>query len=169
VNTPKDSADADDTAGDPPGEIVSAETDVATPLEAEIIPLVPEESRETVRAIIHRVAMQYSGPIPTAAEMAALARIDSSFPERLMAIYEKQVDHRHTLENTAVANDFSLKRRGQTFALISIAILGALAIVLALLGAFVAAAAVGGTAIVGVVVAFIAGRAIETQGEQSEN
>lgn len=150
---------------DPKGPPVTQTEDKeeAAALEAELLSLVPEEKRNEARAVLHRISMHYAGPIPMAAEMQRLAQVDPTFPERIMRIYEKQVDHRHNLEEKALDRDYWLKSRGQHYALISVIILGIIAVILAFMHATTAAGVIAGTAIVGVVGVFVTGRLLQAK------
>lgn len=131
------------------------------PVPAKILEHVPPEYRQEVLRSVRRYAARYSGPVPHAAEMARYKEVDPSFPERFVAMAERQAVHRQSLETRVVTEDFAMRRRGQHYALISIVILLAFALALALLGATTAAAIVGGTTVVGVVTVFVTGRVIE--------
>lgn len=53
-------------------------------------------SARTVTAVHQQhVIASYSGPLPPAREMQALAMIDPDFPERLIRMAEKEQDFRH--------------------------------------------------------------------------
>src|SRR5690606_4196039 len=75
----------------------------------------------------HRAEMMVqtrSGPVPDAEEMKRYADIDPSFPERFIALAEKQIEHRMTVEREAVAAEVADRRRerletnlGQIFSL----------------------------------------------------
>lgn len=160
-SSPPDPPEETDPKSLPTG--LAEEKNEAAALEAELLPFVPEDRRDEARAVLHRVAMSYQGPIPMAAEMQRLGQVDSTFPERIMRVYEKQVDHRHKLEEKVVDGNIELKRRGQHYALASVIILGLVALVLAFMGATTAAGIVAGTAIVGVVGIFVTGRVIESK------
>lgn len=94
--------------------------------------------------------MRTSGPIPDPVQLAAYAQVQPDFPERLLALAEREQAHRHGLESTVVNR--SAQRdveageratRGQHYALI-VALVGmATSVGLAFAGAPVAAAIVG--------------------------
>lgn len=156
------------SSGSVPGEeIVSTEpadieghADLPAPIENILERLPPEERREAA-IVMRQMVAGYSGPVPHAGEMARYKAIDPSFPERFVAMAERQAEHRQMLETKVVDDDFRLKRRGQDYALISTIVGLIAAVIFAVIGATTVAGIVGGTTVVGVVTAFVAGRVLE--------
>ncbi len=171
-STPPDPGNENDK---PEGEIVppepidgEAESDLPAPIE-NILERLPPEDRREAAMVMRRMVAQYSGPVPHAGEMARYQAIDPSFPERFVAMAERQVAHRQQLENKVVDYDYKLKGRGQNYALI-VTILGlAVALVFAWMGQAVVAGIVAGTTVVGVVTAIVTGRVTENKGSTGEN
>lgn len=73
----------------------------------------------------------HSGPIPSPSMMREYENICPGACDRLIGIYEKQVNHRTSVEEYSVKNEYRFKTRGQWFGFI-------LSIVFGLIGAFLA-------------------------------
>jgi uncharacterized membrane protein len=123
-----------------------------------ILEKLPAAERPSAEIVMRRMVAQYSGPVPHSGEMQRYGEIDPTFPERFMAMAERQVAHRHNLETRVVTDDFTLKRRGQDYALASTVMGLAVAVGFGFMGLPVVAGIVAGTTIVGVVTAFVVGR-----------
>ncbi len=81
----KENKDLDITE-DHPSEPTPSEFD-------EILEYVPEDQRPRVSIIMQKVTRNYSGPIPHAEDMAKYKEVDPSFPERMLSMVEKQLEH----------------------------------------------------------------------------
>ena len=86
----------------------------------------PQQSQIEVNQV------QYSGPLPPP---AMLERYNQAFPgcaERIVALAEKQSDHRQTLERTKINSDIKSERIGTVlgFILVMTAILGGVYLIL---------------------------------------
>lgn len=58
----------------------------------------------------------YQGPIPPASEMSRYAQIDPSLPSRILAMAEKQSEHRQNMENTYINKESRQKLTSSSFA-----------------------------------------------------
>lgn len=105
-----------------------------------------------------QVKAEFSGPLPPADALEKYERVSPGAAKRIIAMAERESNHRHELERTLVDNEYKQASRGQNCA----ATLGALAIVLGtiagILGAQLAGSVIGGLVVVGLVSAFIRGR-----------
>lgn len=100
----------------------------------------------------------FSGPLPPPAVLRQYNEIQPDFAERLLRLTETEAEHRRQVTTRAQRDDAIETVLGQVFALIvSLAAFGTAAW-LGFLGHPAAASVIGGSAIVGLVGAFIAGR-----------
>jgi uncharacterized membrane protein len=65
-----------------------------------------------------QVAMSYSGPLPTAQQFAEYERTLPGAANRILALAEKEAEHRHKNENAIVDKSMLLGGRGQIFAFV---------------------------------------------------
>lgn len=63
-------------------------------------------------SVFYRAVRMYAGPVPPPEIMAGYKQIDPSFPERFIAMAERQSSHRMALETTRLRNDGSGERTG---------------------------------------------------------
>ncbi|MFF4932265.1 DUF2335 domain-containing protein [Streptomyces griseofuscus] len=84
--------------------------------------------------------------------------VQPGFAERIMAMAEREQQHRHDMDRTDAGQAYRLASRGQILALVALAIMASLAITLAVLGQPVWAAVVGGIDVAAVVGVFIGGQ-----------
>ena len=72
-------------------------------------------------------SVEYSGPLPTAVEFDGYERALPGAADRILAICEKEVSHRHRNEDKMIDQSMRLGSRGQIFAFIlSILSIGAI-------------------------------------------
>ena len=95
-------------------------------------------------------ASRFSGPVPSPGHMKEYAEIDSSFPERFLAMAEKQQTHDHTVEkdivatNTKIVSEYQvLEKRGQTLGFILAAAGLVAGVITSVLGAPLAGGLIG--------------------------
>lgn len=101
---------------------------------------------------------QYSGPLPHPALLGQFNQVIPNGAERIMAMVEKQNNHRMGLENTVITNQQKQSTLGQYFAL-AITIFGLLLSAWAInTGHDTAGGTLGAATIGSVAVAFITGR-----------
>jgi uncharacterized membrane protein len=60
----------------------------------------------------------YSGPLPESAELKAYAEVFAELPSRIVAMAEKEQDHRHKLQERRMGGQIWLTGAGQVFAFI---------------------------------------------------
>jgi uncharacterized membrane protein len=98
-----------------------------------------------------------AGPLPPAAELERIERLAPGATERIIAMVEKQQEHRTQWENKAREAHSEERRRAQLYALV-FALCGlATALVFGILNQPTAATVIGSTTIGGVVASFILG------------
>ena len=66
------------------------------------------------------IGQETSGPMPSSTELAGYEKILPGSAERILAIWEKEVAHRHKNEDTLIRESFRSNSRGQIFGLITI-------------------------------------------------
>lgn len=96
-------------------------------------------------------AEAFAGPLPPPAMLADYNNLVPRGAERIMAMAEKQQDHRHNLEKQVIEGNLAAQKRGQVcaFILALIVILGGIYLIatgLAVLGFVALVTAVGGLA-----------------------
>ena len=81
-------------------------------------PVTPMNQGERKQAIMSAqvLAAHYSSPLPPAAELERYEAVYPGFAERLMTRYEKQSDHRMSLETKVIDSGIKNSARGQVFA-----------------------------------------------------
>jgi uncharacterized membrane protein len=104
-----------------------------------------------------QASFAYAGPIPHPNDLARYEQILPGAAERIMAMAEKQADHRRALEMQVVSSGVRKSERGLIFGLI----IGITAIVVggacAVLGKEIAASFIGGGGLIGLVSVFVIG------------
>jgi uncharacterized membrane protein len=65
-----------------------------------------------------QMAMSYSGPLPPANQFAEYERTLPGAADRILALTEKEMEHRHQNEDVIVKKSMSLGGKGQIFAFI---------------------------------------------------
>ena len=115
---------------------------------------VGQDSRTIVR---QEQTIAYSGPIPHPSDLAKYEQILPGAAERILAMAEKQSEHRQALESKVIESGIRKSERGLVFGLV----IGVTALLVgglcALLGKEIAASFIGGGGIVGLVSVFVVG------------
>ena len=75
------------------------------------------------------IGREISGPMPSSAELAGYEKILPGSAERILAIWEKEVAHRHENEDTVIREAFRLSSKGQNCGLITILICAGLILI----------------------------------------
>lgn len=74
--------------------------------------------QQTNKLVVSELQISRSGPLPPPNELQKYNEIIPNGAERLMALYEKQVEHRIELEKTVIKADVKKQTLGQIFAFI---------------------------------------------------
>ncbi len=104
------------------------------------------------------IVAQYSGPLPPPESLASYDEISPGFANRIIAMAESEMDHRHELEKRALTGDIWEARIGQFFGFLigmGTVIAGTIT---AINGAQWAGGFIGTTGVIGLVSVFIYGR-----------
>jgi uncharacterized membrane protein len=131
-------------------------TDSDEVVEGEAIPLQPSTIKQITRVV--RAEIRHSGPLPNPRILAGYEDVQAGFAERIMAMAEREQEHRHQMDRKDLDQSYGLASRGQIFGLVALVIMASLAITLAVLGHPGWAAVVGGIDVVGVVSVFVTGQ-----------
>ncbi|MBF0185767.1 MAG: DUF2335 domain-containing protein [Magnetococcales bacterium] len=133
------------------------------------------------------IATFSAGPIPDPRSLGLYGQIDPTFPERILAVMERQALHRQQLErynleqthsqNAQILNledkklqiDREILGRGQNFGLLVVLMAFCLTFVLAYGGHDWVAAVVGGSATVSLVAVFVTGKFLESKKSSADN
>ena len=134
-------------------------TDVVEVIE-KVDPLIrtlPAAQQKEVREIVtHAIAFQ--GPLPPPAMLEHYGKIIPNGPERMMALLEKQTDHRIAMETKLVDGRISVTRTGQIMAFMLSIFFGLSAFYLGINGHEWLAGTVATTTIIGLAVVFVLGK-----------
>ncbi len=117
-----------------------------------------EGNESKVRIVEQAISQRYSGPLPPPKMLHAYETITEGFAERILSMAEKEQDHRHTIENTAVNGAINKDKRSQSYALLCIIFLSVLCGGLIYLGHDVAGTVLGGATLVSLAALFITGK-----------
>lgn len=117
----------------------------------------------------------HSGPLPAPEVLEHYDRIETGLAGRIVAMAESEQEHRHRMDSELVelqrldiGSYYRESRRGQYFALGTVAIVGFVAFFLAYLGHPASAATLMGATLVGLVYVFIKGRQAEAPEKDAE-
>lgn len=120
------------------------------------LPQSHDESLEQVE--MQLVSYRHDGPLPAPQVMAGYQRVNPAFPERIMRMAEREMEHRHARELSELGIIDGRLWRGQVLG--GACALGALAVAAyaLFLGHPATAAIIGGTTVVGLATVFVIGR-----------
>ncbi len=125
-------------------------------------PEIPQEQKEKIiRAVVGisiRTASSFRGPIPPPDILQGYNGAVEGGAERIIAMAEKQSNHRMQLENHAIKEELKQSRLGQIFGFILGLVGFALATVLAMFDHETVAGIFGTTTIIGLVTVFVLGK-----------
>lgn len=94
----------------------------------EILESLPEQKQEIIKAAMYAVEKHsFRGPLPRPEDFAKYKDTLPDAPERILAMAEKQQDHRMEMEATIVKEDIALSKRGQVLGFILAILFGAIA------------------------------------------
>lgn len=136
----------------------------------QLAPLIPAENlpkAELILAQISQTTTRHSGPLPPARELADYKAIDPSFAERIMQMAEREQAARHAIPNDLMKREYTLKSRGQHYALALAVFILLFAGYLAYLGDTAMAGKVAIGTLVGIVGIFVVGKAADAYGERA--
>lgn len=113
-------------------------------------------------------AEQFSGPLPPPQVLDQYNKLVPGFAERIMAMAESQLNHRHDLETTVVKTRSRIESRATHYAFILALVFGAGAFYLILNGYGAAGIALIITEITGLAGVFIVGRVLQRKENQEK-
>ena len=134
-------------------------------------PLQPNNDNSERRVQMVKQELHFSGPLPPPETLEKYEKMIPGAAERILAMAEKQSDHRQQLEKTVITSDTLNSRRGLCFALT----MGILSLILSTFlvynGYTVGGTILGGSYLVSVISSFIYGsqqRRSEREGRRRE-
>jgi len=118
---------------------------------------IPESKKRTIVNLFGSIRESFSGPIPPPKILKGYNEAVKDGAERVVAMAEKQLNHRIQLEDYAIKEELKQSKIGQIFGFI-LGFVGLLsASILALLGHETTAGIFGTTTIIGLVTVFVLG------------
>ncbi|WP_304757313.1 DUF2335 domain-containing protein [Faecalibaculum rodentium] len=98
-------------------DLAPAETDISTASLDDIQDITPSEER-IAKAVIQQISYSefYQGPLPSPKDMKGYQEINPDFPDRIMQMTEKQLDHKIAMEQKALNAGIQSALRGQIIA-----------------------------------------------------
>lgn len=111
----------------------------------------------------------YSGPLPPPSMLQDYDHIQQGFADRIMAMAEKEQNHRHSRETQGITGAISKDARGQHYALICSLVLIVACTFLIASDHEVAGSILGGGTLVGLAYVFITGRKLKQKNRADKN
>jgi uncharacterized membrane protein len=97
----------------PDEEPSSAEIDLREDESPTEVARVDGEVRTEVRHLVQEMLVGWAGPMPPPGAVREFEQILPGSAERILALAERQVDHRHRLETKAASSAIRIEERGQ--------------------------------------------------------
>lgn len=160
------SASSQDEPASQKTDIVATEDGDAERL-TELLEGVPATQRQAVLEMFSQ-SESHSGWLPTPKFLAEYEAILPGLAERIVALPEREQAHRHKVVERVVIEEASLKKRGQNFAMASLALLLIVAMLLIALGQYSLGAQVATFGIVGVVGIFVTGKWFDAKAAKTD-
>jgi len=136
-------------------------------LDPEALEHISEEAKNKIlraaRAVSIRLASHHSGPLPRPEDLERYNLIIPNGAERIMAMTEKQSDHRMELEKGYMIANNSDSKRGQIFGFIISILFGSASVYLGIIGQPWLAGVLGGGTITGLVSVFVIGQRMQSK------
>ena len=128
-----------------------------------------DKKTEILRSFSVSIHQFRSGPLPDPEEIAKYNQEIPNGAERIMAMAEKQQDHRIDIEKIAITEQLTQSRRGQTFGLIIglTAIIGG--VICIMFGHEWSGGFIGGGGITGLVSVFVIGKRRQSRNLEEKN
>lgn len=119
--------------------------------------IIQEIPSESDRKVIEAVVMErmYAGPLPPPEYLAQYKSILPDAPERILAMAEKEQQHRHGVDDTMVKESLKQRSRGQVLGFILALLFGAASLILGLNGQTTLAGILGTTTVIGLAIVFV--------------
>ena len=130
----------------------------------------PKEKQKIIRTVLS-ISMQksHSGPLPDSQTLEEYNRIIPNGADRIMSVFEKQSEHRMTIEKKVIGGQMFQSNLGQIFALVIGLFSISCATYITLQGHEWAGSIIGVGGITGLVTAFIKGRASQEKSLLEKN
>ncbi|BCT76941.1 hypothetical protein SCMU_27830 [Sinomonas cyclohexanicum] len=101
---------------------------------------------------------RHSGPLPSAADLAAYKAIDPELPREILEMAKREQSHRHQMDRDELREGVSVTKRGQSLGFWIAVVVMAVAVVLGLAGQPWVAGLLGTVDLVALVTVFVLGR-----------
>ena len=125
-------------------------------------PTISEEKKEEIREAfiisITSITRTFSGPLPHPEILNEYNQVLPSAAERIIAMAERQAEHRMGLEKIAIPSQIDQSKRGQTFGFILVIIALIASVILGIYGQTAASIAIGTTSIITIATIFVLGK-----------
>ncbi|MGW4813236.1 DUF2335 domain-containing protein [Kitasatospora cineracea] len=122
-----------------------------------------------VRGIRSEITVErHAGPLPSPSVLAGYEKVQAGLAERIVAMAEKEQEHRHSLESTDLRQSYRLAHAGQYAGVFALVVMAALAAYLGFLGEAGWATAVATLDIAAVVGVFVTGQ-LSSRSESSSS
>ena len=123
-----------------------------------LVEAISKSSPSGISLVRQTISQGYSGPLPPPKMLNDYELVTPGFAERIVTMAEKEQNHRHSLENTAVNGAITKDKRSQRYALFCIIFLSLLCGLLIYLGHEIAGTVFGGVTLVSIAALFITGK-----------
>jgi uncharacterized membrane protein len=141
-----------------PAKIEEAVDERVSPLIRRLPPQEQEKVRQIVETAVTVVATSYQGPMPPPDMLRQYAELIPDAPERMLALVERQAQHRQTQEAQLVGSQTRALLRGQIMGYTLAIFFGCVGAFLAVQGHTTVATVIFATTIVGLGTVFALGR-----------
>lgn len=125
----------------------------------DFIKSLPKDKQETATRLIfameQSIETSYNGPIPPPSYLKGYKDVLPNAPERILAMAEKQQEHRMKMEESLVERNLRLSERGQRLGFVIVILFLAASVFLAINGHENLAYLIMGTTLLGVLAVFV--------------
>lgn len=134
-------------------------------------PDIPDDTKSLIFSMYSevRITREFSGPLPPPEILQGYNNALPNGAERVIAMAEKQSNHRMELEKFAIKEQLHQSKRGQHYGLIIVIICLGLSTVLAFNGLMQLALTIAGTTILGLASVFVIGKIWQSKKGDSDN
>jgi uncharacterized membrane protein len=127
------------------------------PHEKDLTKTKPSNSEGSLVATRQTMSVSRSGPLPSPQDLADYEKVRPGTAELILRSFEKQLDHRISLEKDAMSSGIKARNRGLDYGLIAVLAALGVALVLGLNGHSLEASIIGGGGIAALAGVFVYG------------
>lgn len=165
--TEKSPSEPEPAKGDPPPPPGSPA--LKQELVERLRPYVEPGRAEAAANAVGSLMIQQSGPLPLAAEFRRYNDVLPGAADRILAMAEREQQHRHGLETSVVNKEAGMKSRGQIYALCALVAMLSVVVLLVYWGHPKEGTALGSVIIVGVGALFLGQRWMSSSRPDADN